>query len=59
MALVGDVTGAGQCAVKSFDRNCRAVFRGEEGQHEGKGPGEVGCRNQSPCWVKVSDGESG
>lgn len=31
MALVGDVTEAGQCAVRGFDRNCRGVFRGEEG----------------------------
>ena len=29
--LVGDVTDTGQCAVRGFDRNYRAVLRGEEG----------------------------
>lgn len=49
--LLEDLTGA--AGVSSEGRKVQC-----EGQHEGKAHGEVGARNQSPCWVEVSDGES-
>lgn len=56
MALVGDVTEAGQCAVRGFEGTAGVCSEGRkaqcEDQHEGKAPGEVGPRNQSPCWVR-------
>lgn len=49
--LLGDLTGAAGISSEGRKVQC-------EGQHEGKAHGEVGARNQSPCWVEVSDGES-
>lgn len=49
--LLGALTGT--AGVRSEGRKMQG-----EGQHEGKARGEEGPRNQSPCWVKVSGGES-